>query len=81
MIILSQYALLGTHPTKIQQPNDPTRTKKIELKKKRRKVVNTCIPTRQFHIQLEKKEKEGRMLKYFQDENDVMFFMKLRGRK
>jgi len=39
-------------------------------------------PTKSWvHIQLEEKEKEGRMLKYFQVENSVMFFMKLRGKK
>ena len=33
------------------------------------------------HIQLEKKEKERRVLKYFQVKNDVMSFMELRGRR
>jgi len=33
------------------------------------------------HVQLEKKEKERRMLKYLQAENDVMSFMELRGRR
>ena len=34
-----------------------------------------------IHIQIEKKEKEGGMLKYFQVENGVMSFKELRGRK
>ena len=33
------------------------------------------------HVQLEKKEKEVRVLKYFQVKNDVMSFMELRGRR
>ena len=33
------------------------------------------------HIQLEKKEKEGRMLKYFQVGNGVMSFIELRERR
>ena len=36
-------------------------------------------PTKSWaHVQLEKKEKEGRVLKYFQVENDVMSCMELR---
>ena len=66
--------MLGTRPTKIQQPNDPTQ-KIIELKKRRRrKGVNTCVPTRWVHVQSKKKE-EARVLKYFQVENGVMSFM------
>jgi len=34
-----------------------------------------------IHIQLEKKEKVGKVLKYFQVKNDVMSFMELRGRR
>jgi len=38
-------------------------------------------PTKSWvHVHLEKKEKEGRVLKYFQVENDIMSFM-LRGRR
>jgi len=33
------------------------------------------------YVQLKKKEKEGRVLKYFQDENGVMSFIELRGRR
>ena len=49
MTKFNQYALLGIRQTKTQQPNDLTRmrTKKIELKRRRRrKGVNTYIPTR-----------------------------------
>ena len=36
-------------------------------------------PTKNWvHVQLEKKEKEGRVLKYVQVENNVMSFMKLK---
>ena len=42
--------------------------------------VDSC-PKCWVHIQLEKKEKEGRVLKYFQIENDVISFMELKGRK
>ena len=63
--------MLGTHLTKTQHSNDLTRTKKIKLKKK--KDVNTCIPTKSWiYVQLEKKEKKERMLKYFQVKNSVM---------
>ena len=34
-----------------------------------------------IHNQLEKKEKEGRVLKYFEVENGVKSFMELRGRR
>ena len=33
------------------------------------------------HIQLEKKEKEGRVWKYYEVEDDAMSFMELRGRR
>ena len=36
----------------MQQLNDPTHTKKIELKKRRRrKGVNTCVLTRWIYVQ------------------------------
>ena len=41
----------------------------------------TLHPTKNLiHIQLEKKEKEERILKYFQVENGNISFMELRGR-
>ena len=43
--------------------------------------VSSCSTKNWIHIQLEKKEKEGRVLKYFQVENCVMSFMELRGRR
>jgi len=43
--------------------------------------VGSCPTKSWVHIQLKKKENEGRMLKYFQVENDVMSFMKLKGRR
>ena len=55
-----------------------TSNKHLYMKKK---CVNTCVQTRWVYVQLEKKEKEGRVLKYFQVENDVMSFMELRGRR
>ena len=51
MTIFNQQTLLGTRPTKTQQSNNPTYTKKIELKKRRKKGVNTYIPTRWVHVQ------------------------------
>jgi len=64
----------------------PIRTEKIELKKRRRRTrrrkgVNTYIPTRCVHVEIEKKEKEERVLKYFQVENNIMSFMELKGRR
>ena len=39
-------------------------------------------PTKSWvYVQLEKKEKERRVLKYFQVGNRVIFFMELRGRR
>ena len=53
MIIFNQQLLLETHPTKTQQPNDPTLTKKMnddkeeeEEEKEEEKSVNTCVPTK-----------------------------------
>ena len=50
MTKFNQQTLLETHLTKTQEPNDLTCIKKIELKRRRRKDVNTCVPIRQVHV-------------------------------
>ena len=43
--------------------------------------MSSCATKNWVHDQLEKKEKEERVLKYFHVENGVMSFMKLKGRR
>ena len=43
--------------------------------------LGSCPTKSWVHVQLEKKEEEKRVLKYFSVENDIMSLMELRGRK
>ena len=50
MTIFNQQTLLEIHPIKTQQPNDPTCTKKVELKKEEETRKDTHCFVHSCHV-------------------------------
>ena len=89
MIIFNQQALLKTRPIKNVATKRPNTHQKIELKNEEGRLLTHVYQQSRFtsnrklssHPIREKRKKKGRVLKYFQVENDVMSFIELRGKR